>query len=155
VAARFTAAGPAVADGQRLWLDVEIGFEHTVDAEGVVSVVVDVDGNPVTRSYRLPLVVTARDAIEASNRVVATLAKYGETLQSVSAGAYRVDVHEDVMLSLITALVGESTVFTIAKDPTVDPADFEALMEHLLDVWGFGTLLTDLFGDGGEFDPKD
>jgi hypothetical protein len=156
MASRFTTAGPAVADGTRLWLDVEVGFEHTVGEDGVVTLRRDDDGELVARTYRLPMVVTARDAIEATNRVVGALAKFGETLDSVSTGAYRVDVHEDVMLTLISAMLGEPTVLAIAKDPTVAPADFEALMEHLLEVWGFDVLLDDLFGDaGGALDPKD
>lgn len=154
MATRFTTAGPAVADGQRLWTDIEIGFKHTVDLEGVVELVKDTEGNPIPIKYRLPLIVTAKDAIEATNRVVQALAAHGETLRTVSTGSYKIEIHEDVMLALISALLGADTVFSIAKDPTVNPADFEQLMEHLLDVWGFNVLLEDLFGKSGELDPK-
>jgi hypothetical protein len=142
---RFTTSGPAVADGARLWQDVVIGFEHEVDADGVLHLTVDGSGDPVPRTHRLPLVVTARDAVEALGRVSVTLARHGTSLDGVAAGDYDVHAHEDVMLALITAMLGVDTVERIAADPTVAPDDFEQLMRALLDVWGFDTLLGDLF----------
>ena len=141
----FTTSGPAVVDGARLWQDVAIGFEHEVDADGVLHLVRTADGDPVPRTYRLPLVVTARDAVEALGRVAATLARHGTDLEGVVAGTYDVHAHEDVMLALITAMLGVDTVERIAADPTVAPDDFEGLMRALLDVWGFDTLLAELF----------
>lgn len=150
----FTTVGPAVADGARLWQDIAIGFEHTVDDDGVLHLATDADGQPIPRTYRLPLVVTAKDALDALSRVAAALASYGTDIDGVAAGAYDAHAHEDVMLALITGMLGMDAVERIAADPTVAPDDFEELMGALLAMWGFDTLLAELFpgaedaGDG-------
>jgi hypothetical protein len=141
----FTSVGPAVADGTRLWQDIAIGFEHVIDDDGVLHLRTDADGNAIPRTYRLPLVVTAKDVIEAVSRVTHELTRHELTLDALADGEYRVELHEDLMLRLITAVLGEDTVINIAKDPTVAPEDFEQLMRALLELWGFDTLLADMF----------
>lgn len=152
----FTTVGPAVADGTRLWQDIAIGFEHTVDDAGVLHLTLSDKGEAIPRVYRLPMVVTAKDVVEAIGRVTQELARHNLTLDTVADGKYQVELHEDIMLRLITAVLGEDTVVNIAADPTVAPADFDALMAALLELWGFDTLLADMFpeaeGRSGPFD---
>jgi len=152
----FTSVGPAVVDGTRLWQDIAIGFEHVIDDDGVLHLRTDTDGQPIPRQYRLPLVVTAKDVVEAISRVTQELGRHDLTLDTVAEGSYDVQLHEDIMLRLITAVLGEHTVVDIARDPTVAPADFEDLMGALLELWGFDTLLAEMFpgaeGATGPFD---
>jgi hypothetical protein len=140
----FTKVGPAVADGTRLWQDIAIGFEHTVD-DGVLHLTLSDTGQPIPRVYRLPLVVTARDVVDAIGRVTQELARHNLTIDAVAETGYRVELHEDIMLRLISAVLGDNTIVTIASDPTVAPEDFEGLMEALLELWGFDTLLDEMF----------
>lgn len=149
----FLTGGPAVKHGERLWEDVQIGFEHTV-VDGVAFYPQDEDGQPVyvPRVRRFPARLTPGDHVRAAAQVRRYTADAGIDLTAVD-GEQRIDAKEDVMVRLVSAVIGDTTLWDIYEDLTVTPEDFNALMEHLLDLWGWQTLMRDLFGEEADSFP--
>ena len=107
-----------------LWLDVELGWQHTIEGDELVFVI-GPDGSPMPKVWRFPATLTAQDLQRASKVVTP------ERIQELA-----VEGGMDAAVELVGAVAGHEMVIEMATDPTVSPEGFAVAIIDVVISWG-------------------
>lgn len=112
---------PPQVGRRELWRWVEIGWLYEEHGEEI-EILADEHGNPIPRSYKVPASLTSQQLIAAVEKVgqkrLDELSKSGTIEASVE---------------LLGAIIGDSTILDIAKDPTVEASAFADFISDLVE----------------------
>jgi hypothetical protein len=134
----FNAAPPA-GEHLRLTETIELGWEHTVEADRLVYTV-DSAGAHVPKRHTVPATLTASDLMRASRAMPA----------QVSERLGRGEFDLEVAVELVGSVLGRDVVTAIADDPTVTTDALLGFVMWCLQLWGVAGAAP---GEAGEPDP--
>ena len=128
---------PPTPGRREMWRTIEVGWSYTTDGDDII-ISADENGNPIPRTYRVPATLTSGQLLDALRTVGA------DRLESLAQ-----EGGLDAAVELLGAIVGDDTLLTIAKDPTVEPDTFTNVLLDLIESLN----LADAIPGGGPGNP--
>ena len=112
-----------------LWLDIEAGWEYTIDGDNLV-VLADDDGNPKPCVWRFPAKLTTKEIRDAVTSIGS------DRIQELAEMSGL-----DVAVEIVGSIVGAEMLTSLASNRYVAPEQFMTIIMDVVTAWGLGEVV--------------